>query len=268
MPRSVKRTCSGLTPSMRSLSGRASRAAGMATSRSPSRICVSAGVQAAAERQEVHGWRTDEIGNEQRRRSVIDIARARDLLDDAVVHHGDHVGHRHRLELVVRNVDRRRAEPVMQRAQFTDHRLAHFGIECAERLVHQETLRLAHDRPPERDALPVAAGKTRHRPVEKMRNAQYARGFHDPPVGSPPRRCPRISRESRCFAGHSCADRGRTAGTRRRYRAPRRGSSSRPRHRAGWCRPSAVQAPQSCAASSSCRSRRVRAGRGTGRPPP
>ena len=142
-----------------------------------------AGLQAAAERQEVHRRRADEICNEQRRRPVIDVARARDLLDDAVVHHGDHVGHRHGLELIMRDIDRRRAEPVMQRAQFTDHRLAHFGIERAERLVHQETFRLAHDRPPERDALPVAAGKTRHRPVEKMRNAQDARRFHHPPVG-------------------------------------------------------------------------------------
>src|SRR5439155_13621463 len=131
-----------------------------------------AGLQAAAKRQEVHRRRTDKICNEERRRPVIDVARARDLLDDAVVHHGNHVGHRHGLELVMRDVDRRRAEPVMQRAQFMDHRLAHFGIECAERLVHQETFRLANDRPPERDALPVAAGKPRHRPVEKMRNAQ------------------------------------------------------------------------------------------------
>src|SRR6478609_6361217 len=116
-------------------------------------------LQAGAERQEVHRRRADEICNEERRRPVIDVARARDLLDDAVVHYGDHVGHCHGLELVVRNVDRGRSEPVMQCAQFMDHRLAHFGIECAERLIHQETLRLAHDRPPERDALPIAASK-------------------------------------------------------------------------------------------------------------
>ena len=115
------------------------------------------------------------ICNEQRRGPVINVARARDLLDDAVVHHGDHISHRHGLELAMRDIDRGCSEPVVQRAQFMDHRLAHFGIECAERLVHQETFRLAHDRPPKRDTLPVAAGKTRHGTVEKMRKCAKIR---------------------------------------------------------------------------------------------
>src|SRR6185503_19073040 len=95
---------------------------------------------------------------------------------------GDRISHRHGLELVMRDIDRGCSESVMQRAQFMDHRFAHFGIECAERLVHQETFRLAHDRPPERDTLPVAAGKTRYGTVEKMRNAQDARYLHHPPL--------------------------------------------------------------------------------------
>src|SRR5580765_4867682 len=81
-----------------------------------------AGLQAAAKRQEIHRRRTDEVCDEERSRPVIDVARARNLLDNAVVHHGNHVRHRHGLELIMRNVDRRRAEPVMQRAQFMDHR--------------------------------------------------------------------------------------------------------------------------------------------------
>src|SRR5438477_4361701 len=140
-----------------------------------------AGLQAAPKRQEVHRRRADEVRNEERRRPIIDVARARDLLDDTVVHHGDHIGHRHGLELIVGDIDRGCSEPVMQPAQFMDHRLAHFGIECAERLVHQETFRLAHDRPPERDTLPVAAGKTRHGTVEKMRNTQDARHLNHAP---------------------------------------------------------------------------------------
>ena len=137
--------------------------------------------------------RADEVGDEQRGRPVVDVARSRDLLDDAIVHHGDRVGHRHGLELVMRDVDGRRAEPVVQRPQFTDHRLAHFGVERTERLVHQEAFRLAHDGPAERDALPVAAGKARHRLIEQMGDAQNTRSLNDTPVGSPPRRCPRIS---------------------------------------------------------------------------
>src|SRR5882757_9463005 len=144
--------------------------------------CLCARCQAVAEGQEVHGRRTDEVGDEERSRPVIDIARARDLLDDAIVHHGNRVGHCHGLELVMCDVDRRRAEPIVQRPQFADHRLAHFRVERTERLVHQKTFRLAYDRPPERDALPVAAGKARHRPVEEMGDAQDARGLNNPPV--------------------------------------------------------------------------------------
>ena len=129
-----------------------------------------------------------------RGRPVVDLAAGvADLLDDAVVHHGDLVGHRHRLELVVGDVDRGRADPVVQRAQLADHQLAELGVERAERLVHQEALRPAHDGAAERDALAVAAGEARHRPVEQMVDAQDARRLLDPPVGSRPRRCPRIS---------------------------------------------------------------------------
>ena len=68
----------------------------------------------------------------------------------------------------MRDIDRGRSKPVVQCTQFTDHRLTHFSIERSQRLVHQEAFRLAHDRASKRDALPIAAGKTRHRPVEKM----------------------------------------------------------------------------------------------------
>ncbi len=90
--------------------------------------CPRAGLQAAAKRQEIHRRRTNKVCDEERSRPVIDVARARNLLDDAVIHHGNHIRHRHGFELVMRNIDRRRAKPVMQRAQFMDHRLAHFGI--------------------------------------------------------------------------------------------------------------------------------------------
>ena len=52
-----------------------------------------------------------------RRRPIVDLLRRPELLDDAVVHHRDLVGHRHRLELVVGDVDRRGAEPIVQRPQ-------------------------------------------------------------------------------------------------------------------------------------------------------
>ena len=68
--------------------------------------------------------------------------RAAGLLDHAVVHHDDLVAHRHRLELVVGDIDRGGAHPVVQRAQLLAHQLAELGVERAQRLVHQEGLRV------------------------------------------------------------------------------------------------------------------------------
>ena len=70
-------------------------------------------------------------------------------------------------------------QPVVQRAQLAAHQMAELGVERAERLVHQEGLRLAHDGAAERDALAVAAGEAGDRLVEQMLDAQDARGLLD-----------------------------------------------------------------------------------------
>ena len=58
--------------------------------------------------------RADEVGHEHARRTLVDLARRAELLDHALVHDRDRVGHRHRLDLVVRDVHRRRAQPLVQ----------------------------------------------------------------------------------------------------------------------------------------------------------
>ena len=67
------------------------------------------------------------------------------------------MGHRHRLDLVVRDVDRRHAEVVLELRDLGPHLDAELRVEVRERLVHQEDLRLADDRPAQRDALALAA---------------------------------------------------------------------------------------------------------------
>ena len=145
----------------------------------PIRTCARAGGVAAVEGQEVHRRRADEVGDEHARRPVVHLLRRAELLDHALVHDRDRVGHRHRLHLVVRDVDRGRLQPVVQRAQLLAHQLAELGVERAERLVHHEGERLAHDRAAERDALAVAARQARDRLVEQVRDAQDARRLVD-----------------------------------------------------------------------------------------
>ena len=70
-------------------------------------------------------------------------------------------------------------DAVVQLAQFVHHQVAEFGVERAERLVHQEAFRPPHDGAAERHALAVAAGQARHRAVEQMVDAQQLRRLLD-----------------------------------------------------------------------------------------
>ena len=102
-----------------------------------------------------------EAGEERRRRPLVEVARGALLLDAAGVHDDDAVGHRHRLLLVVRDVDHGEAEPLLQLADLLAHLAAQPGIEVAERLVEQQHRRLQHQGAGHRDALLLAAREFR-----------------------------------------------------------------------------------------------------------
>ncbi|EAR50929.1 hypothetical protein OG2516_13691 [Oceanicola granulosus HTCC2516] len=128
---------------------------------------------------EVHGRRADEAGDEAVRRAVVEVHRAADLLDQAAVHHHDPVGERHRLHLVVGDVDRRGAEPLVQPGDLEAHLHPQRRVEVGERLVEQERLRLAHQRPPHRHPLALPARERLGQPVEQPRQPQRLGGLAD-----------------------------------------------------------------------------------------
>ena len=99
-----------------------------------------------------------------------------DLLQDALRQHGDAVAHRHRLDLVVGDVDRGDAELALQRGDLGADLHAELGVEVRQRLVHQEHLRLAHDRPAQRDPLALAARELAGLAVEVARSSSSMRG--------------------------------------------------------------------------------------------
>ena len=90
---------------------------------------------------------------------VVELERVADLLHDAVLHDHDAVAQRHRLDLVVGDVDRRGAKALVQLLELDAHLDAQLGVEVGQRLVEQEHLRMAHDGAAERDALALAAGE-------------------------------------------------------------------------------------------------------------
>ena len=101
----------------------------------------------------------DETCDERTRRMFVELARRRDLLDQAAVHDGDAVAHGERLFLVVRDVHERRLRARLDLLELELHLLAQLEVERAERLVEQERGRLVDERARERDALLLAAGE-------------------------------------------------------------------------------------------------------------
>ena len=76
--------------------------------RGTARIATSPAVEVGLD--EIHRRRADEPGDEEVARLLVENLRRVDLEDVAVSHHGDPLAERHRLDLVVRDVDRRDAE--------------------------------------------------------------------------------------------------------------------------------------------------------------
>ena len=69
---------------------------------------------------------------------LVDVLGRAALLDDAVVHDRDPVGHRERLLLVVGDVEERDPDLALDRLQLDLHLLAQLQVERAERLVEQQ----------------------------------------------------------------------------------------------------------------------------------
>ena len=87
---------------------------------------------------------------------LVDILGGPDLLDAALVHHRDPVGHRQRLLLVVGHVDERDPDLALDPLQLDLQALAQLEVERAERLVEQQDLGVVDERARERDALLLA----------------------------------------------------------------------------------------------------------------
>jgi hypothetical protein len=121
----------------------------------------------------------DEAGHERRRRLAIDLQWRADLLDHALVHHHDAIGHRQRLLLVVGDHDGRHAEPALQRADLVAQVDPHRGVERRQRLVQQQQPGRGGERARQRDALLLAARELRREAAAAARQAHQAEQLVD-----------------------------------------------------------------------------------------
>jgi hypothetical protein len=106
---------------------------------------------------DVHRRCADEAGGEHRRRPVVKFRRRAFLLHAPLAQQHHLVGHAHGLDLVVRYIDERDAEPALQRLDLQPHVVPQLGIEIGQRLVHQADRIFRNDGARECHALALAA---------------------------------------------------------------------------------------------------------------
>ena len=113
---------------------------------------------------------------------VVDLVGRAQLLQQAVAQDRHAVAHRHRLGLVVRDVQGGSGDPALHADDLAAHLHPQLGVQVGERLVHQERRRLAHDRAAHRHPLALAARELPGLAVEQLGQAQHHRRLVHPPA--------------------------------------------------------------------------------------
>jgi hypothetical protein len=103
-------------------------------------------------------WPT-KVGDEAIGRPVVQVVRRIPLLDLALGHDADLVGHGEGLVLVVRDENRRHAFLLQDGADFERQAFAQIDVEVGERFVEQDQFRARRQRAGQRHALLLAAGE-------------------------------------------------------------------------------------------------------------
>ena len=99
------------------------------------------------------------------------------LLDPAVAQEHDAVGHRHRLDLVVRDVDHRLAQLLVQPFDLAAHLVAQLRIQVGQWFVEEVQARIAHHCAADCHALQLAARELARVAVEQVVDREHARGL-------------------------------------------------------------------------------------------
>ena len=129
---------------------------------------------------------TDEVGDEAVGGRTIEIPSGPDLLDTPVAHADDPVGDRHRLLLVMRDVDRGAVQLLDQALQLVAHILPQLGIEVAQRLVEQHDLGARDSAAGQRHALLLSATEHGRKSLSEPAKPDQGKHARRPSGGSRP----------------------------------------------------------------------------------
>ncbi len=107
----------------------------------------------------------DEVGHEQARRLLVQLARRTGLRHHGIGHDDDAVRHGQRFLLVVGDVGDGQVELALQVPNILAHAAAQLGVQVRQRLVEQQHLRLQHQGAGDRHALLLATRELRGQAV-------------------------------------------------------------------------------------------------------
>ena len=108
---------------------------------------------------EIDGGVAQEAGDFGGDRIAVDVGRGVDLGEAVVVENRDTVAERHRLLIVLGDVEDGGASLFQEARQFDAHLVAQLGVDISERIVEQQQLRAAHQGAGEGRALFLAVGE-------------------------------------------------------------------------------------------------------------
>ncbi len=124
---------------------------------------------------------TKEASDEAGPRLVVDLLGRTHLLDHALAHHDDLVGHRQGLGLIMGHEHGRDTEFALNALEFDPHLLAQIGIERGQRLIQQQHIRTDHDGTRQRDALLLATRQLIRKAVARIGQLDEFQRLPDPP---------------------------------------------------------------------------------------
>jgi hypothetical protein len=133
-----------------------------------------------ARRDEIHRRLADKAGHKLVARAVEHLQEAARLLKPFRCHDRYPIGNGRGLLLVVGDIDSGDAQPLLQRPDLGAQLNPQIGFEMAERLIHQEQLRLHDDRTSDRHALTLTARELVRLSFEQRGDSEGRGDFVDP----------------------------------------------------------------------------------------
>ncbi|MGY4546710.1 hypothetical protein ACVMDO_002139 [Bradyrhizobium sp. USDA 4513] len=118
--------------------------------------------------REVNGRIAEQARDRDRCGLGIDIGRRRDLREPAVDQDRDAVGDRHRLAIVLGDVEHGGSAAPQQVRQLEPHLVAQLCVDIAQRIIQQQNIRIADQRPRQRRALLLSVRQFARRVTEHV----------------------------------------------------------------------------------------------------